>query len=197
MKANLSIFIIAGLLVYIFFAQECVHPKQSKETSRFDTVTLTITKEVPVNIYHSKPYPVRVVDSFFQQVDTTAIRANSIEIWRDYNRSRVYDIPVINDSNGVLTLRGSVQFNELQAYSITGHYNAVRTTQTITNNIVPAKRNKVFLGATVASDLTSISVFPTATLLTRKEHFYSIGYNPFTKSGYAGIALKISFRRDQ
>jgi hypothetical protein len=196
MKAYLPIFIIAGLLVYLFFVQEC--SRSLKPTIlRADTVTVTITKEIPVNIYHSKPYPVRIVDSFVKQVDSAAIRANCINTWKDFNRSRVYYIPVINDSNGVLTLHGSVQFNELQEYSITGHYNAVRTTKTITNNIVPDKRNKVFLGATVASDLTSLSVFPTATLLTKREHIYSIGYNPFTKTGYAGIALKISFRRDQ
>jgi hypothetical protein len=48
----------------------------------------------------------------------------------------------------------------------------------------------------IGSDLNSMMIVPTATLLTKKDNTcYSISYDPFGKTYYAGIQFKIKLTK--
>jgi len=181
--------IIAILLVVIFFLRECSPvPKPCPPPS---IVTHTDTNHVPVNIPFPVPFPVNHIDTFTvpADVDTAAIL-------KDYYALNTYDRTIINDSTGHLIIHDSVTHNRLKRYSLTGHMNMIEHTTTITNVITKPLHNRIFLGMQIGSNLNSIILLPTATLLTKKDKtLYSIGYDPFSKVGYIGVQFKIILKK--
>jgi hypothetical protein len=177
--------IIAILLVVIIFLRECSpKPKPCPPPSVF---THTVTIHVPVNIPFPVPFPVNHIDTFTvpADVDTAAIL-------KDYYALNIYVRTILDDSSGHLIIHDSVTHNRLKRYSLTGHINIIEHTTTITNDITKPLRNRVFLGLQIGSNLNSIMLFPTATLLTKKDKtIYSIAYDPFSKVGYVGVQFKI------
>jgi hypothetical protein len=190
MKAKYIPYIIIGiLLVVIFFLRECTpKPKPCPPPS---IVTTIDTQYIPVDHYYPVPYPVVTIDTFEVPsiVDTAKILA-------DYFKLRIYERKIGNDSIGYCTLTDSVTKNKLRGSHLKGTWKTYTKTTTITNDITIPLRNRVFLGMQIGSDLNSMMIIPTATLLTKKDKTtYSVGYDPFSKVGYIGIQFKITLKK--
>jgi hypothetical protein len=181
--------IIAILLVVIIFLREC-SPKP-KPCPPPTVITHTDTIHVPVNVPFPEPYPVNHIDTFTipAVIDTAAIL-------KDYYALNIYDRTIINDSTGLLIIHDSVTHNRLKRYSLTGHINMIELTTTITNDVTIPLRNRVFLGMQIGSNLNSLMIVPTATLLTSKDKTcYTVAYDPFSKVGYVGVQFKIILKK--
>lgn len=193
MKAKFIPYTIILLLLYvIFYLQEC-QPMHKCPAIQSDTVTLTSVTEIPVDHYFPKPSPVTVVDSFFQHVDTAVILAACMDTWQQHSKLHIYNRQILNDSLGQINIIDSVQYNELQGYSLIGHYNFPLNIQIIRQSVTPNHHMQLYIGTQLGSDLQNFAVIPSAYIITAKNHFYSLGYNPFQKFGYLGFAWKMHF----
>ena len=184
--------IILFFLYVIFYLQEC-QPSHKCPSIHSDTITQTTITEIPVDHYFPKPSPVTVVDSFFQHVDTAEILAACMDTWQEYSKLRVYNRELINDSFADLSITDTVQYNELKGYALLGHFQSVTNSQIVTQSTVPKQKLQLYIGAQFGSDLQNFAIVPSAYLITSKNHFYSLGYNPFQKFGYLGFAWKMHF----
>jgi hypothetical protein len=180
--------IIGLLLVVIFFLRECTpKPKPCPPPS---IVTHTDTIKVPVD----KPYPVPVPGEIIYVPIPSDI--DTQEILKDYFAQKTYTRTLIDDSTGKLVIRDTVTQNKLKRYHLEGHLNVIEHTTTITNDITVPLRNRVFLGLQIGSNLNSMMIVPTATLLTKKDKtLYTLAYDPFSKVGYVGMQFKIILKK--
>ena len=186
---------IIFLLLVIFFLQECHRPANYRAPecppAVSDTVIQIHYKEVPVVRYYPIPQPYAVIDSFWHNVDTSFILKNCIATYKSFASLNVYNRQILNDSTGALVLNDTVQFNKLKSFSLTGQLNVRSICKTITVRSPP--RTQLFLGAQFGSNLNQLYIVPSAFMITPKSHFYSLGYEPFQKFGFAGLAWKIHF----
>lgn len=185
------------LLVIILITRECRGPKT--QAVKADTVT---TEKVIVELdtivrtkIVQKIVPYETIDCLYYDVDTGAILA-------DYNRVRVYRRLLWSDSMADITLTDTVFRNQLQGAKIKAFFFTHDTTRIITriiNTLPPPPRNKVFIGFQTGMIIPTnkIIITPTLTLNTRRDHLYSIGYDPFNKSAYVGLGWKIKLRLHQ
>lgn len=178
--------IIAGLLIVIFFLNEC-----STNTTKYIPVVAISTKvvKVPVTNYYPAPYPVIQIDSFErpQKIDSS-------DVVDSFYKATIYNRHIVNDTNADLWLKDTVTQNKLRAYKLTGTF--FRHETTITNTITTPLKNRVFLGFCVGSDLRSFDLMPKISFLPKNDKtIYSYSYNAFTKFHYVGMDFKIVLRK--
>jgi|WetSurMetagenome_2_1015567.scaffolds.fasta_scaffold166188_2 hypothetical protein len=179
--------IIAILLLIIFVLRECNNKPDTKYL--IATARYTIVKPIPYNKYYPAPYPVQVIDSFERpsKIDTDAIL-------KDYYKAIIYDRPIMDDSNGKLSLRDTVTHNRLRGFKLTGHLN--RFTDSITNTIENPLKYRIFIGAYMPINNMTLGFAPMVTLLTKNDKsMYSIGYDPFNSMYYIGVQFKITLKK--
>ena len=184
--AKLPYIVIACLLVYIFLLRECSKPKPCPEI-KSDTVFVTTTDTLKIYKHYPKPKPDQIIDSVWtwMAVDTAEILAECQQMGQLYNSTRIYNRRFDFDSCGYVDLTDTVRRNLLQGYEAVSHLNLIRQTQIITRVEVPPARIGIHLGA-VLSYGNEFGIVPTAALVTKKKHLYTIGYNPFDKKIFAG-----------
>jgi len=189
MKAtNIPYIIIILLLVVIFLLREC-GPGSKPVPPKVDTVYIDSIVLVPVFHHYSIPKPYAVIDTFIIPafVDTALILA-------DWFLKRDYELPIIDDSTGKLTLTTSVSKNQLGAYQVQGTLKQLWRTQTITKTITLQERNKLLAGFILGYNGKDIGIAPTLYYLSKKHHLYSVSYDPFNKVGYAGMGWVIKLK---
>ena len=122
-------------------------------------------------------------------MDTAAILA-------DWFKMRIYNRTLINDTSGCLSITDTVFKNQLQGYALQGELRALYRTKVITTTVYPTLKNKLFVGLNLGYSIenSDMSVIPNLNLLTKKEHLYNLGYDPFGKQVYFGIGFKIGKR---
>lgn len=181
------------LLVVILFMREC-SPEQkpcpeTKDSIRIEKTIDTISIKGDV-VY--KPEPYETIDTFILPVtvDTAKILAEYLKLNR-------YDLSVLDDSNGKVNVFVDVQLNRIKAWDFDATFYP-KTTVIEKNHVYVVKpKIKVFAGiqpGMVIPDQTLV-LMPSAALLTQKEHLYSIGYDPFSKTAQVGIFWKIKLKR--
>lgn len=183
--------IILLLLLVIFFLQEC-QPKHKCPVVKSDTVKVTHIDSIPFFKSYPRLYPVYVSEPS-PLIDTVAILASCIETWKDYSSLKVYNRQLLDDSIGQFSIIDSIQYNKLLGYKVSGHYNSYSQLQTVTQSPPIIFHSKLYAGFQFGSDLNNFSIIPSVYLVTAKDKFYSLGYNPFSKFGYLGLAWKIHF----
>lgn len=175
--ANIPYIIIIGLLVVIFFLRECRKVDNFTPPSA-DTVYVYVDSIVLVPVYHHYPVPTpyQVIDSFFipAKVDTALILA-------DWFLKRNYELVIVDDSTGKLTLKTSVQKNRLGEYELQGALHRLWRTKIKTETITLQERNKLLAGFILGYNGRDMGVAPTIYFLSKKTHLYSISYDPFNK----------------
>jgi len=188
----LPYFVIAGLILIILLQRECMNCPNVSETNTKDSIiTHTEIKERIVNdtVYYPKPYEVIKKDTIHDTIFRT--KYDTVEAIKDYSLYRKYDLALINDSAGIVNCLVDVQFNQLKG-------TLFDRTKIIEHHtfIAEEKRNKVFAGVQLGYSIpdTSMLVAPTLQFLTKKDHLYSISYEPFRKIAEVGIYWKIKLK---
>jgi len=149
---------------------------------------------IPVNVLVEKPIPVTEYDSI-----PYPIYIDSSETVKDYFVFRKYDITLRDDSIAKLCLKAEVWKNNLQRAELTGQ---IYTKEKIIENttvktITEPKRIKGFVGIAPGFDAKSFNVMVSGmvALQDKKEHIYSLKYEPFRKQGEIGILWKIRLKK--
>lgn len=191
----LPYFVIAGLIFIILLQRECrpfkVDPLIiTKDTTIYQIDTLTFNNTV----YLPKPY--KVIDTIFQHDTIFKTKKDTVEAIKDYSLYRKYDLPLINDSTGKINFLVDVQFNQIAKYQLKGTIYDRKTVIDHHHYVVEEKRNKVFAGLQLGYSIpdTSMLVAPTLQFLTKKDHLYSVSYEPFRKIASVGIFWKIKLK---
>lgn len=178
------------LLALLILQRECTHQPPCPGS---DTVTLvsttTDTLIITHNHYLPPPQPDTVIhyDTIFP--DTAAILA-------DYAALRIYNRTLLNDSTAKISLTDSVQFNAIRGSQLSTQLFQQHTTETITHTIIQAAppKNKLFVGFTIGASYPLKPIFaPQVSLLTEKDHLYSVAYDPFNKVALASMHWKLTF----
>lgn len=186
--------IIVILILVIFLQRECKNcPEkpniQDSVIYQVDTITLKNT------VYFPKPY--KVIDTLFQHDTIFKNHYDTVQAVKDYSLYRKYDLPLFNDSIAKVDLVVDVQFNQIAKYQVKGTIYDRKTIIEHHTFVREEKRNKVFFGAKIGYSIpdTSMLVAPTLQFLTKKEHLYSISYEPFRKIAEVGVFWKIKLKK--
>ena len=193
-------YVIIGMLVAtLFFTRECQRPNPCPDQAdtvaiRLDTIYITNVVEKTVE----KPVPVYVHDSI-----PVNLPIDTLQVVEDYYKYRVYDLKLKEDTLADLSLRAEVWKNELTRVKLYGEIHQKTVIRTETRiEYVDQKRRKVFLGARISSEFSrpgsAFSIQPglAAALMyqSKKDHAYSVGYDPFNRVAYGTFWYKISFK---
>ena len=184
--------LIVALLGIIFLQRECRPLKVdpliiTKDTTIYQVDTLTFNNTV----YLPKPYKVIEKDTIHDTIFRT--HADTVKAIKDYSSYVKYELPLINDSTGKLKLDVDVQFNRIAKYQLKGTLYEKKTIIEHNHYVIEEKKNKVFAGLQLGYSIpdTSMLIAPTLQFLTKKEHLYSISYEPFRKILIFGFNYKI------
>ena len=180
MKTKIPYIIIAVLLAIIGIMQQCREkPKPIITTIIKDSIRL-----VQVDRWHAAPKPISIIDTFKlpANVDTALILA-------DYYKLRHYSLPIGTDSTGDLTFNTTVQYNQLGAYRITGHYKTY--IRTITETKAAESKRKLFIGPTVGGGIGNFSLAASVLYINRQDRAFSVAYDPINKQVFATVYFKI------
>lgn len=194
MKTGLSASVLLNiiLLVVILVLRECgTKPEQKPETKpaiSYDTDTITVAGKdrwYPFYTEHTDTIP-----------DTTFINLkaeDSARIIADFCKIRNYDIPIVDDTNAKLNFQADVQFNKIKRWNISGDFYS--HTKIIDNTKKP--RTKLFVGIRTGMALNSndLILAPTITLLTKRDHLYSIDYDPLNRIAGLSVQWKIKIKQ--
>lgn len=181
--------IIAALALMVFMLRECDRP--CPEFPAPSVVIDTIHDTTEVAVYIPAPDPDTIIDSIpvTGKVDTALILA-------DYYKYRSYTLELKNDDTAQLFLHTGVFKNELQGSSLTGRYFTYTVTNTVTNTVEVEKQSrKIFIGLQMAGGVDHLGVAPGLMYMSKKDHPYSLAYDPINKQGYGTIWYKINLRR--
>lgn len=195
MTKYIAYVIIGVLLATLFFTRECQRPDPCPEPT---VTTDTIIKEIVVENTVEKPVPVYIHDSI-----PVNLPIDTLQVVEDYYKYRVYDLKLKEDTMADLSLRAEVWKNELTRVKLYGeiHQKTIIRTETRTEYI-DQKRRKVFFGAQISTEFSrpgsEFSIQPglAAAMMyqSKKDHAYSIGYDPFNRVAYGTFWYKISFK---
>lgn len=193
----LPYFVIAGLILIIFLQRECNRCPDVKPIIIPKDSIYYVDRPVFLSktVYLPKPY--KVIDTLFQHDTIFRTHADTLKAIKDYSLYRKYDLALINDSSGIVNCLVDVQFNKIAKYQLKGTlYNRTKVIEHH-HYVMEEKRNKVFAGLQLGYSIpdTSMLVAPTIQLLTKKEHLYSVSYEPFRKIAEVGVFWKIQFKK--
>jgi hypothetical protein len=187
---HLPYLIILALLAVIFLQRECHHCPSCPGSDTIitsHTDTLIITR----NHYLPAPPPDTIIATNTIFPDTAAILA-------DYSALKIYNRTLLDDSTGKITLLDSVQFNALQGSQFSAVLFPKHTVETITHTtyLPEPPKQKVFAGISVGAFYPLKPILaPQVSLLTKKDHLYSLGYDPFSRILVLNSSWKIRLSR--
>lgn len=184
-----------ALLLFVVLQRECYRPKP-KISIRADTVEVvkyTIRHDtVKSSNSISRPYPDTVYLSYIPIVnDSTALI--------EYNKVKIYHRNLWDDVMAKIVLTDTIFRNNLLGFHLDAEFFRHDTTRYVTKFITTLSdptRTKVFVGFQAGIYLPNkIIAAPTLAILTKKEHLYSLAYDPFNKAATVGILWKIRLKK--
>jgi hypothetical protein len=184
--------IIVILAVILILQRECA-PKPKPCPEYHDSTSVTVTHDTVTvagkTVYYPVPYEVHTIDTFFATKP-----ADTAFILRDYVELRKYNIPII-DTNGKINLFASVQFNRIIQYSHIGEFypKTVYVYKEHTETVQP--RNKVYAGIGVGGWIDKFGAEASFGLNTKKDHLYTISYDPINTYARLNLYWKIKLKR--
>jgi hypothetical protein len=186
--------IIVYLLVTIFFLKECRHPQPS-QVPVDPVTTITVTKYHTDTVYLTVPqvYPFPV----YHDTGSThyiILPADTLQIVKDYLSRNIYKRILVDDTNAKITLIDTVTHNKLLNGSLFARYYPHTKTITETRYISSTPKRKLFLGAGLALNPNHFGIIPSLMYGSRKDNYYSIGYDPLNSDFHLTLWWKIKFR---
>lgn len=186
---NPAFLIIILLLVIVLFQRECSRPVA--EIPKTDTITKdSIVVQVDtVDRWHkvAAQEPDSVV---YYSTDT--IHDSAANILNIYKR-KLWD-----DDKALITCTDSVYRNKLLGAHVDAKFFIHDTTHYITEIIrqpAPAPRNKVLIGFETGWIPDKVILAPTIALMTKRDHLYSLSYDPLNKLATVSCMWKIRLSR--
>lgn len=186
--------IIAVLLVYVFVLRECT---PVKETVKTDTLIITKVDTITEFKYYPKPEPDVVIDSFwtFQNVDTAEILKECLVIGNNFNKKNIYNRFLKVDTIGGIELIDTIFQNKLGGYATHAHFKIPVRYVYINTMVDTKKRLSLHIGGEIGYQLNnSMSIAPSAILITKKQHAYKASYDPFLKLIQIGGYINLTKR---
>lgn len=186
----LPYFIIIGLLCWIFLLMEC-STKCPEVTS--DTLVVTKVDTITNTKYYTKVKPIYVVDSVYKwhSVDTAEILKECQSMANEYTSRAIYYRIIQMDTLGTFSITDTVCKNELNGYVAKWDLKTYTKTLYIDKYIVPKNKMSVLVGGHIGYNKQSMSITPCVMLKTTKNHYYYVGFEPFTRTYNAGAYFKI------
>ena len=179
---NLPYAIILILMSYIFILRECGKDPQPCPEISIDTVVTYQIDTVTIVKHYPAPKPTIQIDSVYIWKTSDTIK-ECIELANDYNSYRIYNRHLVIDTLGWIDLADTVHSNKLHGYTSNSYFKAYTKTVYIDRVLTTPKRFNAFVGGYLNSD---ISVTPSVMIKTKRDHYYSVGYNPITKVAQVG-----------
>lgn len=166
---------------------EIVRPAPIKIESKSYTPKIQ-TESNALYIKHiESSIPDTIYDTIFIHDDGTV---DSAAIIKDWLTIRNYADTLVNNDTATLIVFDQVYKNRIQnrRYSLLMHPQPV---------VYSEKRTKLFAGFGANGWTDAFGVHGTLAILTKKDHLYSISYDPINKSVYLSLYWKISFRKNR
>jgi len=190
--------LIAILLVVVFLQRECNKPKPCPEQPAPEVTHDTTVKHDTIRFHDTiwYPEPVSSHDSFpVQPVDSS-------KALKDYYAYKTFDRLIKDDSTAKMNLvislwKNSIEYAELRGTVFQKEKVIIETHTIYKPKIVPEPpRTKVYAGFTTGAMLPDKFIFaPSLAVNTKRDHLYSVGYDPVNKMPYVAFFWKISLSR--
>jgi len=187
-------YIILFVVTVILFSHLECHHKPLPIAA--DTITDISVKADTITITHNHYIPAPPPDTIIHNdtifPDTSAILA-------DYFALKIYNRTLLNDSTGKISLLDSLQFNSIRGSQFSAVLFQKHTVERITHTVYQpqTQKAKIFAGLTLGASYplnnTKPILAPQVSLLTKKDHLYSVSYNLFNRSAAISILWKLSY----
>lgn len=186
--------IILILVAVIIFQRSCKNCNCPEITVTTDTIILpgdTVFTEtelpVPLPVYIKQPGDTLYI---YEQinVDTAAIL-------KDYFALRFYKDTLKDDTSAFVQHNYTVTQNQVSKSKLIFKNRRPKTYITQTLSPVESRKMKFFGGLSVYHRYMNIGIAPTAGLLTKNDHLYTLQYDIFNKDFEFSIFWKISFSK--
>ena len=186
MKTTPYIIIIALLLI-IFFQRECHRCPECNEQVRVDTVYRY--DSIPYTPPAMTPKPGTVVEQ------PIPAGIDSLAVARAYFSRRMGIDTLVNDSLYMLSLRWEITENTPVFYQPT--IIDRKPTTIISHTITEKPRAKLFAGFDIGYTVPNqhISSFASIGLLTKRDNYYQVMFDPIDKTVLIGMKWKIVVNR--
>jgi len=181
--------VIAILVVMLILQRECGIPSAIVTGNDIITRTDTVIHHDTILLKGKVIYtdPVETIDCVYVYADTAQILA-------DYNCLKIYKRLLWADSLAEITTFDTVYQNSMLGSHVEALFH-IRDTTIIRTQYIREKekaRIKVFAGVQIGYAAPACLIAaPTLSVLTKKEHLYSISYDHFNKAFIFGLGWKI------
>ncbi len=196
--------VVLGVVI-VFMLRECVHPAASnsplpalslKGDSKYTSVK-TIEHDTVIDTFLLPGKD--VIKYVAQPIPVLPAKADTDSTLKDYFAFRIYHLHTHSNDVDIEQL-DTLQRNKIysQTLSIKNNRPDSATIAKAFKKLAsaPIAKNKWFIGLNVTAPFiqgTGAGANANISLLTKSDHFYSIGYDPFNKSASFGTAWKIHF----
>ena len=185
--------VIFGLILGFALTRSCSKPKvieHATVTVKYSTIK---GKDSTITINHFIPKWKH--DTTFSKGDTVIIYKTAIETAKLFNAKNYYDSTLINDKLGLFRVKFNTQYNQVWNFTAQIRRDTLYKIKEIEKVSSVKIRNKLVIGANIASDLNKIDIYGSVWLVTRSGSLFQLGYNPFDKSGMVGAGVTIKLRK--
>ena len=179
------------LIGVIIFQRACDKPI-IKDRVVYKTTTIkttdTLYKPVPHKVIK---YVDRNINHYI--IDTVIMTeiADTMAILQDYFAKVVYKDTIIDDSNAFITIYDTISQNRILSRSV----HSKVFTHTYTKVTQKRVRNKVFVGFGANGWSDKFGMSADVALLTKREHLYTMGYDPINNSISLSLYWKLKFKK--
>ena len=188
-----SFALVLVLVLMLIIQRECHHCPACPEVPKPQT-----TVQIKVDtLYYPWVVPVPQIEfrdtgswhQAFQPIDTAAIV-------REFLTKNVYHRTLVNDTNALIILTDTVFQNKLCEGYIQAQFYPYTRIITQTTTIMPPARRKLFIGTEITLYPIDYSFAPSLLYQSKKDHAYSVSFNPFTQNIRFSTWWKIQLRRE-
>lgn len=185
---NPAFLIIILLQVIVLFQRECTRPKATPVKN--DTITKDSIVVQERTVERWRDAPAQEPDSVVYY-PTDTIHDSAANILNVYKR-KLWD-----DEKALITCTDSVYRNKLLSFHVEAKFHSHDTTHYITKTIIkhPEPVNKVLVGFETGWIPDKVILAPTIALMTKRDHLYTLGYDPFNKIATVSCFWKIRLSR--
>ena len=182
-------YIFVVILIAIIILQRSCAPKYEQQPN--DTVTVTRIVHDTITILDTLYVP-QIKYRYRVQVDTVI---DTVEVIKEYYTKNFYFDVLKNDSNAFISVSDTIYQNQIiSRESVVKVYpTTIYTTNTITE--YEKRRNKVFVGVGVNGWVDRFGASVNFGLLTRKDHLYTLGYDPINSNVNFNMYWKLRLRK--
>ena len=188
--------ITIALLVGVIFIIRSCQPKEVTidNTRPNDTVVRKVTNWVTIDNTKPNPKPITIHDSIpkYVHVDSAAIRDKAVAEYFQYKK---YNELMRNDSVAKLSIAFDVWQNSASNIRLLGTIYERTTTKIVKEYIPSIVRRKLLVGPVISYGPNYAGLGAGVMFIDKKDHAYSLGYDPFNKRFDGTIWFKIKLRK--